>query len=264
MIVDYPQEWPRSIDFVPLLGIQSVLDKEMLLYRCGLEVSVAKSEKMAKSEMRKTEYGMLRADSIDRTKMRYDFGNREKKSPDEISLPMREILDDVNAGANVVYAGKFPDIIIKDRGVIEKIPRTLEEKVIFQGVDRACYLQEATGNFTKKLRRMTGLPFFDFYEPTKTDLITKLGLKPNDAIFKKRKLRSALKTKHIYTDAISGNQRGYDALGYDGVYSLEQELVKNKWWQDLGIANQMEARYDHTVMNGTVYRLMKKEKLIVL
>lgn len=259
-IKDYPAEWPRSLDFIPLLGLQSVIDKELRLYHCDAQVSVQEG-RVPRQDI-PTEHGVLRVDVTTTGKIRYEFGNPESR--DGIELSPEEILIDATGKIDAKYLGKFPDIIIKSRGVVEKIPKYLENEEPFQGAEDIFYLQRACGNWTHKMRKMTGLMFRDFYEFIKSDIMAYLNLSPYHDIFKQKKIRSALKTGWLYTDASGGDLRGYYSLGREGIFKLEKALTKDKWWQDIGLVHPIETRIDHAVLQGNIYRLWRRGELIIV
>jgi len=251
---DYDPEWPRNLDFLPLLGLQYVLDDDLKLYHCRTEVSVQEGRLPPKDF--KTEFGTIKIDTTTRTKITYEFGRPESKNG--IVLSPKEILDDVSSDLPVAYVGRFPDVIIKRRGVVEKIPKSLEDEKPFQGSEDVFYLQTAYGNWTHKMRGMTGLPLSNPHNFIKADLLRHSIIKsPSDVIF--RKLRSILKTNWMRTDAT-----GYDELGRKNIFLLDKRLSGNKWWQDIGLPHPIESRIDHRLLQGNIYRLLKRRGELII
>ena len=123
MIRPYPPEWHRRLDFLPPLGLRIALNEGKLeLYSCRTAVSILEEKRLpAQTD---TEFGSLKVNPVLRNVVNYEMG-----SPDPTMgispVSQKEILDDItdHIGGAVRMIGEIPDVVIKTRGVVEKMPR---------------------------------------------------------------------------------------------------------------------------------------------
>lgn len=249
MIIPYDRKWPRILDFLTPLGLQTAVDAELELYYCEAVVSMQR-EKIP-SEPIKTDLGVIKIDTTSRDRVVWESGSPEPMN--EVAPKQKEILNNIadNLGMEI------PDIVIKRRGAVEKIPRTLEYIEAFGGVNDIFYQQTAHGNYTHMLRNRLGLPLSNPHRIIKGELLVHEIVKsPRDPVF--RRMRSVLKTDWVKTDV-----SGYSALGRVNVFRLEKELCADKWWQDIGLVHPVETRVNSDLFEGNIYRLLKRTEEII-
>ena len=100
---------------------------------------------------------------------------------------------------------EIPDIIIKKRGIVQKLPRSFVDLEPFQGVENVFYQQTAVGSRPHLLRKTIGLPLSNPYRFIKADLLTReIITSPRDPVLKK--IRSILKTDWMYADILGDIQ----------------------------------------------------------
>lgn len=248
MIKPYPREWPRVLDFLPPLGLQVALDKDLELYYCVARVSIQKQ----KMPLRPVETELGVNISVDNTSGNTVVAKYGTPTPTTDAPTQKELLENVVENVPV----DFPDIVIKKRGVVEKIPKILEDHESFQGVEDIFYQQTSRGNYTRMLRRAFHLPIQNPFYFVKGPLLEhKIIKSPRDPIF--RKIRSTLKTEWVKTDV-----SGYLEFGRTGVFDLGKALSGKKWWQDIGLVHPIEARINSSLYKGNIYLLWKRRELI--
>lgn len=259
----YPSDWPRRIDFLTPLGLQiSAKAGDLELFHC-IATTTVKAGITPPSEEVPTEYGKLVKHPEYRDKLVYVKNTTldPLRKDDRALASQVDILKDIAEAYSISYVGEFPDIIIQERGVIEKIPKAVESLPEFQGSEDLIYYQKATGNFTRKYRAALGIQrLADPFYFTRGDLwkhgIIPAGVK-NHPIFKK--IRSILRTFTVYTDA-----NGWGGLGKDGITSVEKECVGRLFNLDLGLPTRIEGSVDSTSLSGQIYHLLKRDRYIAL
>ena len=264
MIRPYPKSWHRRLSFVPPLGLEIALGEENLeLYYCQTAVTL-QEEKRPSREI-PTEYGKIRVVPDLRNRVYYEMGDPNPMNGIN-PLPQKEILSDImdHLGDAVSFVGSTPDVVTKNRGVVEKIPNAIEGLEPFQGSENVFYLQDGYGSFIHLARRaFPGTLLADPYRFIKSDLLYHNIIKSaRDPILKK--LRSILKTEFLITDARGTDMRGYSSLGDANILLLEQALTRNKWWVDIGKPVPFESRVDSSILRGQVYRLLNRGELIII
>jgi hypothetical protein len=205
-----------------------------------------------------TEFGTLKVNPMFRNVVNYEMGSLDPR--DGVSpVPQKEILGDIvtNLGGAVRITGDIPDVVIKSRGAVERIPKDVEDLPAFQGTENLFYFQNAYANFIHKVRRSLGIQSIENpYRFMKSDLLRYHILRsPHDPVLKK--LRSTLKTEYVITDAA-----GWSELGDDGILALEQ--ARMKWWTDIGQPTTFQIPMDHTGIDGRIYRLLRRDCLVVV
>jgi len=258
----YPPEWPRRLDFVTPLGLQlSCGARDLELYHIVAETSVEAGIKPPSEDI-PTEYGVLKVLPQPRDKLVYvknttldptDRGSRRLVS-------QKEILEDIVKAYNIKYVGDFPDIVIKDRGAVEKIPKAVEDLTELQGSDEIFCHQTSHGNFAKKYRRVLGVRILeDPYYFTRADLWTHRILPPGIHHPILKKLRSVLRTNTLWTDAA-----GWGGLGKDTITAIEKACIGRLVNLDLGMPARLVGAVDGASISGQVYHLLKHDCYIAL
>ncbi len=207
---------------------------------------------------KETEFGTLKVNPMFRDKIDYEMGKENTTESTAPPISQKEILEDIfNNLGDVTRIGNVPDVVIKSRSVVEKIPKKLEEFKMFQGSENVFYHQKSYGNFVRKLRRASGISILaNPYRFMQSDLLAHGILSsPFEPVM--GKIRSTLKTEYLYLDAT-----GYNELGDTGILTAEQELVANKWWTDIGKPTAFQINYDSSGTQGQIYRLLRRKCLV--
>jgi len=196
-----------------------------------------------------TEFGILKTVPTRRDVLEYEMGSPGPRSG--IEVPQREIFDDIldNTGASV------PDVVIKCRGVIEPIPREVEDLKLLQGSGYVFYMQRGYGSFPHLIRKRIGIPVENPYYHIRYDLIEK-GIILTRSDPRLKRIRSVLKTEWLVTDNL-----GWLDLGDPGILSLELALTRRKWWTDVGKPIRI---LPPTFRSNTIYRLLRRDIVIAV
>lgn len=253
-----PSYLPRDFDIVPPLGLQGVLDESLELYYLRATVSI-QEEKFSPRQV-KTSYGVIKALPAMMNRVIYEVGEPFPMNGQN-PIPQRELMKDVisKMGDDIVRLPdgikEYPDIIIKQRGVSEKIPKAVEDLDQFQGSEFVHYFQHAYGsqyrNFARKLH-ITGL--LDTYRKAKNELLYHNIVKSWGSPVL-RKIRSTLVTEAIGTDAV-----GWSNMDASDVLNLEQALTSSKWWRDVAVSEPVEI----DGLRGHIYRSLRYKKRIAI
>lgn len=255
----YPSSWHRKLDFMPPMGLQVVAGAGNLeLYFCHIAVSIEDASVPRMPREAQTEFGTIRVNPAVRNNVEYEMGNpnpRDGVSP----VSQREILDDIvdGLGGAVRITGEIPDVAIRSRGVVEKIPKEVEDLPAFQGAEYFFYHQNGYANFIHKVRRAMGIRTLENpYRFMKADLLRYGVLRSaNDPVLKK--LRSTLKTEWVLTDTL-----GWSDLGDPNILALERTRLR--WWNDIGQPTPFQIPLNHLGVQGQIYRLLRRDCLVVV
>ena len=253
-----PSYLPRDFDIVPPLGLQGgALDENLELYYLRAVASI-QEEKFAPRQV-KTAYGVIKALPATMNKVIYEVGEPfpiNGQNP----IPQRELMKDVvSKMGNVVMLPdgrkEYPDIIIKQRGVSEKIPKTVEDLNQFQGSEFVHYFQHAYGSQYRNIARKFHIKgLMDPYRIAKNELLNYNIIKSwsSPVLWK---IRSTLLTEAIGTDTI-----GWSRMGAGDVLTLEQALTSNKWWRDIAVSEPVNI----DGLQGHIYRALRQKKRIAI
>jgi len=256
-ILPFPAFFPRNIDLLTPLTLQERLDPELELFYCRGHVSVPLREATGGREV-KTELGIeIKASSIHRGRTEIVYGLRRPTGYEP--LTQREILEDVVANTSIE---EVPEVVLRDRGVIEDIPRGLEDIEVFQGHDEVFYMQRGVGNRYRSLRRMLQLPLANPYRIARELLLLHQVVKPWDKVFK-RLGRSILKTEWVGVGSDRELKVGWMELE-TYTYDIQRSLCENKWWQDTAVPHPISDRIDSRIIKAQIYVLDKLDKLIAI
>jgi len=259
LIKPYPPNWHRKLDFMPPMGLQVAAGAAKLeLYYSYIRVTVQEPAVPRMPSEARTEYGILKVNPAFRNVVDYEMGNPNPRNG-IAPVPQKEILDDIvnGIGGAVRIVGEMPDVVIKSRGAVEKIPKAVEDLPAFQGAENVFYRQNAYANLIHKVRRSLGIRSIENpYRFMKSDLL-RYGIlrSTRDPVLKK--LRSTLKTEYVITDA-----SGWSELGDANILALEQARLK--WWMDIGKPTAFQIPVNHTGVQGRIYRLLRRNCLVVV
>jgi len=259
MIKPYPETWHRKLDFMPPMGLQVAAGAaDLELYYCHTRVTIQEPSIPRMPREARTEYGTIKVNPMFRNAVDYEMGNpypRNGISP----IPQKEILGDIidGLGSAVRVIGDMPDVVIKSRGAVEKIPKAVEDLPAFQGAENVFYYQKAYANFIHKVRRALGIRSIENpYRFMKADLLRyKILTSTHDPVLKK--LRSTLKTEYVLTDT-----SGWSELGDPNILALERARLR--WWTDIGEPTPFRIPVNHMGVQGQIYRLLRRDCLVVV
>jgi hypothetical protein len=251
--------YSRMIDILPVLSLQGLVRPHLEIGYGEFSTSIEKS----KPDEIETEFGTLRVDRVDKRKINFYFGDPDPTNPPEILLKPVEITTDISnalGGLPELQKG-IEDIVIKEMGVIEPIPRGIPREGPLEEVDRLYLHQTARGNFNKKIGQVTGIHLANPYHMAAIGLMNNHNMKPAMPLVKR--MRSIEETTWI------GGFRenvliGYQEMGRALVELLQRSLAINRWWQDLATLHQFQFPIDHRVMDGHLYCLVKEGGFIPL
>jgi hypothetical protein len=258
----YPTDWVRRFGFYAPMGLEVAAGAgDLELFHLVAETSV-KAGVRPPSEDIKGEFGILKRHPVYRDKLIYVKNTTlDPLSKDREVVSQKDLVEEIAGLYHINYVGDFPDIITKERGVIEKIPNTAkisEAPEVIQASDEFISYQSTVGNFTKKwLRFMPGARgvIKDWYYPIRGELwdyaIIPPGYKSHPIL---KKLRSAIRTDSAFTDA-----SGWSGLGNEGIRIIEEAIVKNRLPWDLGVPIRFIGKFDGTPIHGQVYHLLKRD-----
>jgi len=254
IIRDYPEEWPRKLDLLPLLGLQAAVDDALELYYCEAMASVREGKKIPHREV-KTEFGTITAHPEMRNTILYEKGTLNLRDGVE-PVSQRELLNDITESLPIVLlpGTKIPDVVMRERGMVEGIPKKVENMKQLQGAENIFSHQTAYGIRSKWMRRTFGIGgLANPYDLIKSDLLYYDIIKSPKPI--QLKLRSTLKTRYITTDTA-----GWGNFDGPSVLQLEQALSEEKWWQDIGIPTSFQV----DGVQGLIYYLARRNRLTVI
>lgn len=244
---------------MPPMGLQVAAGAANLeLYYCWTHVTIEEPSVPRVPREAATEFGTIKVNPMFRNVVDYEMGSLNPR--DGISpVPQKEILTDIvnGLGGAVRIMGNIPDVVIRSRGAVEQIPKDVEGLPAFQGAENLFYFQNAYANFIHKVRRSLGIRSIENpYRFMKADLLRyHILTSTNDPVLKK--LRSTLKTEYVVTDAA-----GWSELGDAGILALER--ARMKWWTDIGQPTTFQIPMDHTGIEGQIYRLLRRDCLVVV
>jgi hypothetical protein len=156
--------------------------------------------------------------------------------------------------------GEFPDIVIQERGVAERVPREVESMPQFEGSEDLIYYQKSSGNFTRKYRRALGIRILENpYYFTRAGLWEHGILPPGQRHPILKKIRGVLRTVTLRTDATSWGE-----IGKDGILALESVRIGERWNLDLGRPVRLVGSLNGVSLGGQIYRLLKRDCFIAL
>jgi len=252
-----PSHLPHGFDILPPLGIQRAVDEGLELYHLKATVSIQEGKENPREV--KTEYGVLRAFPAMMNKVVYEVGV-PFPTDGENAIPQKELIRDVtNKMGNVVMLPdgrtEYPDIVLKQRGVTEKIPKDVEELEKFQADEHVFYFQKAYGSLYRTIaRKFHVVGLMNPYLVAKNELLYHGIIKTLGSPVL-QKIRSIL-----VTDSITTPTTGWSRMTADDILTLEQALIAKKWWRDIAVPEPVEI----DGLRGHIYRALRRERRIAI
>lgn len=261
-IEPFPLTFPRNIDLLPLLTYQRELDSNLLVNKFKGTASIA---------LGATTRDVIQSREHD-IRFVQNSGNRQKTDVEYDGGAFTNTISQEDLWNETMdYLGLvIPEITINHRLTIEPIPRSVESHEDLSGLNNICQFQLGIGNFTPSLKRRFGLAnISNPYRLIKEDLMIRdLWRRPVS-----KYLRSVLRTDKIL--GIDGIQRGWIELfqiprsNSDFAFpplssQLSRALNERKWWTDTGIPRRFLGRADGSIVEGTIYVLTKRGRIVAI
>lgn len=249
-----PDRYPRNVDFIPLLTLQNTLQPELEMFRFQGIVSVSAEKARRLVDMKNKETNL---------KIKIVRGNRPHTLIDypltgkvDTSLPTttgEEIIENVKNLTGLPEL--IPELVIKERGIKRKPPKSLEGIEAVQGIENLYQHESACGYHTKLISSVLGVRFFKPFLAMRSELVNKKILKLWEVDL--RRMRSILPT-----DWLMGDNKGYDYFMATGSLQPTLEaLCKGRFHQDTAL---FKVRVDGIPINNRVYLLKKRDELIAI
>ncbi len=251
MVNPYPSEWPRNIDFLPVLSLQASLDPHLELAHCETLVSVPIGKATRGRSIRTPLGGIIKQDETRRQMTNFVYGGIGATSLRTTSpVSQREILEDILGQVEV------PDAVVKARVAKTDIPKAVENEKPVQGEDYLLHKDVTRANFIHKMRTSFGLyQLSNPYRIAMDDLVTH-GITPQ--FEQKSRIKSVLRT-----DWLVGQTKGYSDL-QPVLTRILNGLSSRKWWQDIGTPHPLSGRIDGRVVAAQVYLLARHDQLLAV
>jgi len=254
MCEPFPPNWCRNVDFLPTMFLQSELNKNRELYFFKGHVSVGETETVQPIV---TDLGVaIKPSSSFRDRIDISFGS-EVTDIDNV-VTVAEIWND--------FKGEMPDrpdIVIKQWGIVHKVPENVMDIDPFDGADYIFQQQSAIGNRHRSFYKKTGIRVVSSYSIAKEGLYNHGVVKPNDPCLKR--IKSTLATDFL----IPSNNKGY--YSFQNILLDVERGLRGKtfgrvtglrWWEDTAIPKIIRGNYDHTAIDIRVCQLDDKGYLI--
>jgi len=251
----YPANWTRGFDLVSVLGLQEAVGGG------SLEVSYLRgrvsfqSEESVPSDTRSTsKHGEVKFRSPTKNYVKYCYG--DEKPLDTSIKPQSEILREVAEELGLERREEALSINIKERMLVEKMPKELEDLEPLQGYEYIYHKQSSAGDFTDLISRTLGLQKGALRSPTrqiKNELKGKGIIEPKDPIT--RGIRSILRTDYIMTSGRGGYSRLKNVID-----DVHKELTKPNWWQEVGYPHGFKFQDGFRPKNAQIYDLEKRNR----
>ena len=248
----FPDRFPRNVDFIPVLTLQNTLQPKLEMFRFQGIVSVSAEKARRLVDMKHQDTNL---------KIKIVRGNRPHTLIDypltgkvDTSLPTitgEKIIENVKDLTGLPEL--IPELVIKERGIKKRLPRSLEDIEPVQEIENLYIHEQACGYHPKLVSSILGVRFFKPFLTMKSELIDKRILKPWEIDL--RRMRSILPT-----DWLTGDNKGYDYFAGTGTLQPTLEaLCKDKFHQDTAL---FQLRVDGIPVNNRVYLLKKRDELI--
>jgi len=251
---DFPLSWCRNVDLIPIMSMQSKLNKDKEVFYFKGTASTSKSKETPNLT---TELGInISPSSIDTNKLNVVYGTKIPNINGFLSL--NEIWEDTKK-----ELPEMPDIVINQKGMVHKIPRNIIDESVIDGAEHLYQMQSSTRNPYSVLRKKINLPIVNTYHIAKAGLLEHEKIRPRDPCFKR--LRSVLKTDWIKPS----NEKGWYELQRI-LFKLERGLrgkIEGRkrginWWEDTAQPMYFGGHINHTELNVRVCMLDDRHKLI--
>jgi hypothetical protein len=248
----FPDQYPRNVDFIPLLTLQNTLQPNLEMFRFQGIVSVSAEKAKRLIDIKHKDTNL---------KIRIVRGNRPHTLIDypltgklDTSLPTttgEEIIENVKDLTGLPEL--IPELVIQERGIKIKPTKSLEEIEAIQGMENLYQHETACGYHPKLVSSVLGVRFFKPFLTMRAELVNKKILKPWDVDL--RRMKSILPT-----DWLVGDDKGYNYFMQTGALQPTLEaLCEGKFHQDTAL---FQMRVDGIPVSNRIYLLHKRDELI--
>lgn len=248
----FPDRYPRNVDFIPLLTLQNILQPKLDMFRFQGIVSVSAEKARRLVDMKHKDTNL---------KIKIVRGNRPHTLIDypltgkvDTSLPTttgEEIIENVKNLTGLPEL--IPELVIKERGIKTKPPKSLEGVEAIQGIENLYQHESACGYHTKLIRSVLNMRFFKPFLTMRSELVNKKIMQPWEIDL--RRMRSILPT-----DWLTGDKKGYNYFMETGsLQPILEALCKGRFHQDTAL---FQGRVDGIPVNNRIYLLKKRNELI--
>ena len=271
----YPMEFPRILDFINIMSLQSQVDPMQEVFSFAGNVSVKMGKIDAKEVIQDKDHLItIRQSPSNRLHSAVKYGNMDNTT----LTTQKELWEEVQEMVGLEpETTTVPELSIRMRGMRSPVPKLLMDEPRLDGMDSIYQIQGSRGNYVKSYRERFGL--YQLSNPTSMirNELTERGLwTGQDA----RRLSSILRTESI----IAGSDDTFERKGWEDLFQmptsivrslrphrfpplagqLNRELAAGKWHQDVGIPSKLTGRIDSLKMQAVVYLLAKRHKVVVI
>ncbi len=254
----FPPNYCRNIDMMPILSLQTKLDKDAVVYFLkGFVTETTSRNPLGRQEI-KTDLGVvIRPSDVARSIREVVFGHPDPLAGYEATH--KEILKEIQDYEVI-------DCNINVRGRIHPIPENAEEIEAIQDAEKIYHLETKVGNRARSLRRKLNLPLMNPYRVIKAELLRHGIVKPYDKVL--QRIKGITKTEYVLPD----NGRGYDAMKPLELLELLRGIrgktygsgFGKKWWEDTARPRYISGRIDSHLIDARIYILDDRRGLIAI
>lgn len=227
---DMPIEIPRILDFIPVLSLQTELNKDAIYYHYVANVSTPITKLVGISKIKSGEEttelgGKVKRNPMHRLQSVFEYGFANPDTSNDVEFVRQEVLEEI-LGYDV------PDAVGQERGLKLAVPKSFEDFDVLQGSDKLLLRDVAIGNYIHKNRSMLNAPWLEnpMHIAREYLLSQKIVKSPRDKRLSLR-IRSSFKNSWIITDKM----RGWNPL-LPIMLPLEKAIIDEiNPWQHIGI-----------------------------
>lgn len=257
----YALNLARNFDLVPVLSLQSILEPRAEVGYLEAMVSV-KPKEIGISPLHRqiptSLGGIIKQDDINRRMTKIEYGKLEPAG--FVRYSQREIFDDVIK--SIPVKEEVPEVVLRQRLVIDDVPKEVESFSPFSGSEEVYHLQIARANHIHKIQKAFGLrQLQNPFSLIKTDLCNNNIVSANNPVFKR--MKSVLKTDWLIPNGLVTNSHRNNRLYYY-MLPLHRALCRNRWWQDVGRPHPLTGRIDSKIIEAQVYLLDRRNALVAV
>lgn len=255
-IRDRIPNFPLNVDFMPVMSLQSELDKKQELYKLKAHVTVVDTKRI---ESKEKTYGDLKARIIPLrgNHIKVSYGSIDPF--DSIRMTKKEIWNDIQNHLAV------PEAVISSCGTVHNVPDKLQNEVALESSNKIFVSHISQGNrygrMTRQLR-VKGKQTYKIanpYQIIRHDLLSR-GIISSISESVLKRIKGFTSTEYILPD----NKRGYDQLSSIAM-PLQRELRKGKFFKDTAMPLKFSGAMDSTSARMILYQLDdRRDKIITL
>jgi len=257
MVIEMDPSLPRRVDFLPILRLQGVAIPKQEIGTCVCTTTV---QEPFKEYEHSAEFGTLLRNDGSNTRLTFTLGTPSVIP--EVTYKPSEIIENISdaLGGLTILAPGVEDILVKQMGAKEPLPRGVPQEGPLDGVNDIYTESTARGNHNKMFRQRTGVPVANPFT------IASQGLRahrmaPTEHLAKR--LRSVLEVTNVV--GLADDRRVYrDELGRTNMGGIQMATALAHWNQDVGTPVTIEAAVNAHRFGFRMLRLTKSQECIVL